>query len=91
MIKPKLVAPETKAELFDPLAVEKIGVILGAELVRQQLHPLPPEPFQCAGVYVLYYGGASPAYRGHPARPERRVGGPALPLHDPGIRRRHHR
>lgn len=62
MSQAQLVAPGNPAELFDPLAVENIGVILGIELVRQPLRPLPPAAFQGAGVYVLYYGGAMPAY-----------------------------
>lgn len=51
-------------QTFDPLAVENIGVILGIELVQQPLHQLPPEPFEGAGVYVLYYGGPEIAYAG---------------------------
>lgn len=58
----KLAPPEADEPLFDPLAVENIGVILGIELVGQPLRPLPPKPFQGAGVYVLYYGGPARGY-----------------------------
>jgi hypothetical protein len=49
-------------ELFDPLAVENIGVTLAVELLEQALQPLPPEHFTGAGVYALYYTGSHPAY-----------------------------
>lgn len=51
-------------QVFDPLAVENIGVILGIEIVEQPLHQLPPEPFEGAGIYALYYGGPEVAYAG---------------------------
>jgi hypothetical protein len=50
-------------KVFDPLAVEHIGVTLGVELVQQILHTLPPPTeFEGAGVYALYYCGGHPAY-----------------------------
>jgi hypothetical protein len=50
-------------ELFDPLAVENIGVTLAVELLEQPLHTLPPSSkFSGAGIYALYYGGDLPAY-----------------------------
>jgi hypothetical protein len=62
MAKVKASQPEATSTVFDPLAVENVGVILGIEMVRQPPRPLPPEPFQGAGVYAIYYGGSAPAY-----------------------------
>ena len=56
-------SPESNDSLFDPLAVENIGVILGIELVRQQLRSLPPGQFRGAGVYAIYYRGDAEPYR----------------------------
>lgn len=49
--------------LFDPLAVDNVGVTLAVELLEQPLQSMPPEaPFSGAGVYALYYSGRHPAY-----------------------------
>lgn len=50
-------------EPFDPLTLEHIGVTLAVELLEQPLHDFPPEPFQGAGIYALYYYGNHPAYQ----------------------------
>ena len=50
-------------ELFDPLAVENIGVTLAVELLEQPVHDLPAlRKFSGAGIYALYYGGELDAY-----------------------------
>lgn len=55
---------ESDAQVFDPLAVENIGVILAVELIQQPLRVIPAAgEFEGAGVYALYYQGQHPAYR----------------------------
>ncbi|HMI20546.1 MAG TPA: Eco29kI family restriction endonuclease [Sphingomonas sp.] len=47
---------------FDPLAVENVGVTLAVELLERPLQKMPPEAFNGAGVYALYYSGDHDAY-----------------------------
>jgi hypothetical protein len=55
--------PNSDSKLFDPLAVENIGVTLGVEMFQQPLHQLPPlTEFEGAGVYAIYYRGDHSAY-----------------------------
>lgn len=62
MSQAKLAPAAEDTPVFDPLAVENIGVILGIELLSQPVRDFPPEPFEGAGIYLLYYGGASKGY-----------------------------
>lgn len=51
-------------EVFDPLAVENVGVTLAVELLEQREDRMPPsQVFSGAGIYALYYFGTHPAYR----------------------------
>ena len=43
--------------LFDPRAVENIGVTLAVELLEQPFHDLPRRENSAADVYAFYYGG----------------------------------
>ena len=50
-------------QVFDPLAVENVGVTLAVELLEQPLQPMPPvSEFPGAGIYALYYSGEHEAY-----------------------------
>lgn len=47
---------------YNPLDKEKLGESVANALLAAPLHALPPEPFEGAGVYALYYNGSFPAY-----------------------------
>lgn len=50
-------------QVFNPLDVPNVGVTLAIELLRQDVHPVPPkEAFPGAGIYALYYTGPLEIY-----------------------------
>lgn len=47
---------------YNPLDKEKLGESVANALLAAPLSPLPPAPFEGAGVYALYYHGPFAAY-----------------------------
>jgi hypothetical protein len=47
---------------YNPLDKTKLGESVANALLESPLRPLPPEPFQGAGVYAIYYVGDFPSY-----------------------------
>ena len=51
-----------RLEPYNPLDKRNLGESVADALLQTEPIPMPPEPFIGAGVYVLYYIGAFPAY-----------------------------
>ena len=47
---------------FNPLDKRNLAESITDAMLRQSVHPLPPEPFIAAGIYVIYYVGDFPLY-----------------------------
>jgi hypothetical protein len=47
---------------FNPLDKQNLGESVADALLEVSVQPVPPDTFIGAGVYVLYYTGAFPAY-----------------------------
>lgn len=50
-------------DYFNPLDKKSLAQSLAYAFARQSEHSLPPQPFQGAGVYALYYEGNFDAYQ----------------------------
>ncbi len=48
---------------FNPLDKRNLGQSVAEALLNQPVHPLPPAPFEGAGVYAIYYTGNFPHYK----------------------------
>lgn len=47
---------------FNPLDKSNLGESVARAALQTMVHPLPPDPFIGAGVYMLYYTGNNPLY-----------------------------
>lgn len=57
----------TKYEEFNPLSLESLAQSVVDGLMRQGIHPLPPEhAFAGSGIYAIYYCGDVPPYESMP-------------------------
>jgi len=52
-----------KVEPYNPLDKKNLAESAASALLRQEPEILPPEPFEGAGIYAIYYMGEFPAYR----------------------------
>ena len=48
---------------FNPLDKHNLGQSVAEALLRQPVNPLPPSPFEGAGVYAIYYTGSFSPYK----------------------------
>ncbi len=48
---------------FNPLDKRNLGQSVAEALLNQPVHPLPPDSFEGAGVYAIYYTGGFPHYK----------------------------
>ena len=48
---------------FNPLDKRHLAESITNAMLRQPVHPLPPEPFIAAGIYAIYYTGNFPLYQ----------------------------
>jgi hypothetical protein len=48
---------------FNPLDKRHLAESITNAMLRQHVHPLPPEPFIAAGIYAIYYTGNFPLYQ----------------------------
>ncbi len=49
-------------EPFNPLSKKNLGLSVAEALLQKPIVPLPPERFNGAGVYAIYYAGSNPFY-----------------------------
>ena len=47
---------------YNPLEKRNLAESAVNALLQQEVHPLPPEMFEGAGIYAIYYSGDFPAY-----------------------------
>lgn len=52
-----------KVTPYNPLDKQHLAESAAGALLRQEPEPLPPEPFEGAGIYAIYYLGDFEAYR----------------------------
>ncbi|MGX8703185.1 MAG: Eco29kI family restriction endonuclease [bacterium] len=60
-MSPKDIYPKIKP--YNPLDKRNLGESVAEAALNAPIHPLPPEPFIGAGVYLLYYIGNHPIYK----------------------------
>ncbi len=53
----------TKVGSYNPLDKQNLGESVAEALLGRDLHNLPPEPFEGAGIYAIYYAGDLDIYR----------------------------
>jgi hypothetical protein len=49
-------------EFFNPLDKRNLGESVARAMLQQPIVPLPPEPFNGAGIYAIYYYGSFQLY-----------------------------
>ena len=52
-----------RVEPYNPLDKKNLAESAASALLRQAPEPLPPEPFEGAGIYAIYYAGSFEPYR----------------------------
>lgn len=48
---------------FNPLDKKNLGTSVAEALLDQEIESLPPQPFNGAGIYAIYYNGNFPPYK----------------------------